>query len=448
MIEIIRYNLLIALEAIVQNRLRAFLTSLGIIFGVASVIAMLAIGKGAEQQILEQMKLLGTNNIIIQPVVEQEEGRAEDDDNKPQNKRYTPGLTLDDLTQLENVIPTIKMSTPEIIGDVLFVRNGIKKTGKMIGVDTDYFSISATELESGTLFSEVNSEQSMPVCVIGKNVKTKFFAGTNPIGKRIKCGPLWFTVVGVLKERGGANSSMRHLGIRDFDMDIYIPATTFLLRYKNRNQLTARDIKAANSENNNNNEENADVIIKSVNYHQIDRMILHIEESAFIASTADVASRLLQRRHNTIVDFEVIIPELLLKQEQRTKRIFNIVLSSIASISLLVGGIGIMNIMFASVVERYKEIGTRMAIGARKLDIKIQFLTEALVISLSGGFAGVFMGILFSYLIEQATEIKTLVSMMSIVISFGVSISVGLVFGIFPAIKAAEQEPADVLRYE
>jgi len=183
MIEIIRYNLLIALEAIVQNRLRAFLTSLGIIFGVASVIAMLAIGKGAEQQILEQMKLLGTNNIIIQPVVEQEEGRAEDDDNKPQNKRYTPGLTLDDLTQLENVIPTIKMSTPEIIGDVLFVRNGIKKTGKMIGVDTDYFSISATELESGTLFSEVNSEQSMPVCVIGKNVKTKFFAGTNPIAK-------------------------------------------------------------------------------------------------------------------------------------------------------------------------------------------------------------------------------------------------------------------------
>jgi putative ABC transport system permease protein len=448
MIEIIRYNLLIALEAIVQNRLRAFLTSLGIIFGVASVIAMLAIGKGAEQQILEQMKLLGTNNIIIQPVVEQEDGKAEDDDNKPKNKRYTSGLTLDDLAQLERVIPTIKMSTPEIIGDVLFVRNGVKKTGKMIGVDSDYFNISATELESGTLFSEINNEQSMPVCVIGKNVKTKFFAGANPIGKRIKCGPLWFTVVGVLKERGGANSSMRHLGIRDFDMDIYIPATTFLLRYKNRNQLTARDIKAANSENNNNNEENADVIKKSVNYHQIDRMILHVEETAFIAATADVASRLLQRRHNTVVDFEVIIPELLLKQEQRTKRIFNIVLSSIASISLLVGGIGIMNIMFASVVERYKEIGTRMAIGARKLDIKIQFLTEALVISLSGGFAGVFLGILFSYLIEQATEIKTLVSMMSIVISFGVSISVGLVFGIFPAIKAAEQEPADVLRYE
>lgn len=445
MTEIIRYNLLIALEAIVQNRLRAFLTSLGIIFGVASVIAMLAIGKGAEQQILEQMKLLGTNNIIIQPVIEQEEGKTDDDENKPQNKRFSPGLTLQDMDELEQVIPTIYKITPEIIGDALFVRAGTKKTGKIIGVHEDYFEINATSLESGTYFNEIQISQSMPVCIIGKNVKTKFFAGTDPIGKEIKVGNLWLKVIGVLKERGGANSSMKHLGIRDFDMDIYTPATTFLLRFKNRALLTQRDIKAANSGNNN---EDEDKEKKSTNYHQIDRIVLHVKESAFISATADVASRLLQRRHNTVVDFEIIIPELLLKQEQRTKRIFNIVLSSIASISLLVGGIGIMNIMFASVVERYKEIGTRMAIGARKLDIKLQFVTEALVISLSGGFLGIFLGILFSYLIEQATDIKTLVSFISIVISFGVSISVGLIFGIFPAIKAAEQEPADVLRYE
>ncbi|TNE71384.1 FtsX-like permease family protein [bacterium] len=446
MLEVIRYNLLIALEAIVQNRLRAFLTSLGIIFGVASVIAMLAIGKGAEQQILEQMKLLGTNNIIVQPVVEQEEGNvADDEQQKPQNKRFSPGLTLSDLNDIREILPSIYKATPEIIGDVLFVRDGIKKTGKLIGVSEDYFDISATELESGQIFADANEHQSMPVAVIGKSVKTKFFAGTDPIGKQIKCGPLWFTVIGVLKERGGGNSTMRHLGIRDFDMDIYIPATTFLLRFKNRSLLTERDIKKANSGNNNDDEETDK---KSTNYHQIDRMILHVKESAYIKPTADVASRLLQRKHNEVVDYEVIIPELLLQQEQRTKRIFNIVLSSIASISLLVGGIGIMNIMFASVVERYKEIGTRMAIGARKLDIKLQFLTEALVISLSGGIAGILFGISLSYIIESATEIKTLVSLVSIVISFGVSISVGLVFGIFPAIKAAEQEPADVLRYE
>ena len=446
MLEVIRYNLLIALEAIIQNRLRAFLTSLGIIFGVASVIAMLAIGKGAEQQILEQMKLLGTNNIIIQPVVEQEEGSlADENEGKQQKKRFSPGLTLGDLDDLKSVLPTITFTTPEIIGDVLFVRSGIKKTGKLIGVSSEYFEINDTDIESGTLFSSVNEEQSMSVCVIGKSVKTKFFAGVDPIGKKIKCGSLWFTVIGVLKERGGANSSMKHLGIRDFDMDIYVPATTFLLRFKNRSILTARDIKQANS---NNNDDNQEVEKKSTNYHQIDRMILHISETSFIKSTADVASRMLQRRHNDVVDFEVVIPELLLKQEQRTKRIFNIVLSSIASISLLVGGIGIMNIMFASVVERYKEIGTRMAIGARKLDIKLQFLTEALVISLSGGFAGIMLGVAFSYIIESATDIKTIVSSISIIISFGVSLSVGLVFGIFPAIKAAEQEPADVLRYE
>jgi putative ABC transport system permease protein len=444
-LEVVRYNLLIALEAIVQNRLRAFLTSLGIIFGVASVIAMLAIGKGAEQQILEQMKLLGTNNIIIQPVVEQEEGTvADDESNKPQNKRFSPGLSLDDLEAIQEVLPSVYKATPEIIGDVLFVRNGIKKTGKLIGVNSDYFEISATDLESGQFFSEANEMQSMPVAVIGKSVKTKFFAGSDPIGKQIKCGPLWFTVIGVLKERGGANSSMRHLGIRDFDMDVYIPATTFLLRFKNRGMLTERDIKKANS-NDDDEEESSST---SSNYHQIDRMILHVQETAYIKPTADVASRMLQRKHNDVVDFEVIIPELLLQQEQRTKRIFNIVLSSIASISLLVGGIGIMNIMFASVVERYKEIGTRMAIGARKLDIKLQFLTEALVISLSGGIAGILFGVGLSYIIESATGITTLVSVISIVISFGVSISVGLVFGIFPAIKAAEQEPADVLRYE
>lgn len=444
MLEVFRYNLLIALEAILQNRLRAFLTSLGIIFGVASVIAMLAIGKGAEVQILEQMKLLGTNNIIVQPVVEQEEGTINEDDSKPQNKRYTPGLTLQDIDRVREVLPVVGLTTPEIIGDVLFVRNGIKKTGKLIGVDNAYFDISATELESGSLFSEANVDKSMPVCVIGKQVKTKFFAGTDPIGKQIKCGNLWLTVVGVLKKRGGGNSNFKHLGIRDFDMDIYIPSTTFLLRYKNRAVLTERDIKKANS----NDEDDQEELAKNSNYHQLDRIIFKVNNSNFMGAAADVIARLLQRTHNDVVDFEVIIPELLLEQEQRTKRIFNIVLSSIASISLLVGGIGIMNIMFASVVERYKEIGTRMAIGARKLDIQLQFVTEALVISLSGGLAGIFLGIAFSYLIEGATGIKTLVSGLSIIISFGVSISVGLIFGIFPAIKAAEQEPADVLRYE
>lgn len=440
---IVSYNLNIAIEAISQNRLRALLTSLGIVFGVASVIAMLAIGSGAQQQILEQMKTLGTNNILIQPVVEQEEGSIGEEESQQQevNKTFTPGLTLRDMESIQSVVSTVKMASPELLSDELFIRKGFKKTGKLVGVHKEYFDISAVELLRGSYFDDEQYERSMPVAIIGKRVQDLFFAGENPMGKSIKVGSNWFTVIGVLESRTANGETLKRLGIRDYDMDIYTPATSFLIRHKNRALVTSQDIKKANSGNSEDSEE-------SNNYHQVDRIILQVGESEFIRSTADVVARMLERRHNGVVDFEIIVPELLLQQEQQTKQIFNIVLSSIASISLLVGGIGIMNIMFASVVERYREIGTRMAIGARKLDIKLQFVTESLLISLSGGILGILLGVGLSYVIEQLTEIKTLVTFMSVVISFGVSISVGLVFGIFPAIKAADQEPAEVLRYE
>jgi putative ABC transport system permease protein len=158
--------------------------------------------------------------------------------------------------------------------------------------------------------------------------------------------------------------------------------------------------------------------------------------------------RMLQRRHNGVIDFEVIVPELLLQQERRTQEIFNIVLSSIASISLIVGGIGIMNIMLASVVERYREIGVRRAVGAHKKDIHLQFLTEALAISITGGMVGIFLGIAFSYLIEATAGIVTIVTLTSILISFGVAMAIGVIFGFFPARRAAEQDPVHALRHE
>lgn len=448
MVAVILYNLEIALEAITQNRLRSFLTSLGIIFGVASVIAMLAIGNGAQHQILEQMRTLGTNNIIIQPVIEQEEGSVADDQllQTKEKKRFSPGLTISDMESILETVPEVTMATAELISDVTFIRSGLRQSGKLVGVNLEYFQISVTQLYDGNLFNDAHFSYSMPVCVVGKNIQTRFFAGENPIGKQIKAGSNWFTIIGVLDSRSVENDKLKRLGIRDFDMDIYIPVSTYLIRHKNRSFFSAVDIKKANAQNSSGNEEGIES--DKNNYHQIDRIIIRVDDSNWLRSVADVIARKLERRHNDIVDFEVVIPEQLLKQEQQTKRIFNIVLSSIASISLLVGGIGIMNIMFASVVERYKEIGTRMAIGARKLDIQLQFLTEALVISLSGGIIGIITGISISYLIEEITGIYTLVSIISIVISFGVSISVGLIFGIFPAMKAAEQEPADVLRYE
>ena len=186
----------------------------------------------------------------------------------------------------------------------------------------------------------------------------------------------------------------------------------------------------------------------TTNYHQLDKLIVRVSDSKFSVAIAEVLSRMLKRRHNDVVDFEIIVPEQLLQQEQRTRRIFNVVLSSIASISLIVGGIGIMNIMLASVVERYREIGVRMAVGAQKRDIEMQFLTEALAISISGGMLGILLGIAFGLAIEVTADINTVVTPISIFISFGVALMIGVIFGYFPAKRAAQQDPVHALRHE
>lgn len=448
MVQIILYNLDIALEAIRQNKMQSFLTSLGIIFGVASVIAMLAIGRGAEEEVLSQMKLLGTNNVIVEPVVKQVDENVADQASIRQEKdKYSPGLTLDDMNSIKKQVPQISAVSPEIIYETSFIRSGRMRSGKLVGVNEHYLNINNFEIEEGTGFSKVHMEEANRVCVIGSDVKTKFFAGQNPIGKQIKAGSVWLKVVGVLKERELSTENIENLGIRNYNLDIFVPVTTTLLRYKNRSLVTGNEIQKAAAERNNNDDENSEKS-EPTNYHQLDKLIVQVSNTEFSAPIADVISRMLQRRHNNVVDFEVIVPELLLQQERRTQEIFNIVLACIASISLIVGGIGIMNIMLASVVERYREIGLRLAVGAHKRDIQLQFVTEALAISVTGGVIGIILGIAFSYMIEITAGIVTIVSLSSILISFGVAMTIGVVFGYFPAMRAAEQDPVHALRHE
>jgi len=288
--------------------------------------------------------------------------------------------------------------------------------------------------------------------VIGYDVRSKFFAGEDPIGKKIKVGHLWLTVVGVLKKRELSTENIESLGIRNYNLDVFSPATTVLLRFKNRALVTKQDIGGSSSTvffgggmmvTSSSSSKGGDG-----NYNQLDKLIVRVSDTKFSVSIAEVLSRMLKRRHNNVVDFEIIVPEQLLQQEQRTKRIFNIVLSSIASISLIVGGIGIMNIMLASVVERYREIGVRMAVGAQKKDIELQFLTEALTISITGGVLGIILGMVFSVAIEATADIATIVTPISIFISFGVALLIGVVFGFFPAKRAAQQDPVHALRHE
>lgn len=425
--------------------MRSFLTSLGIIFGVASVIAMLAIGQGAQQEVLQQMQLLGTNNVIIEPIVRQVEGEVQQVEGIAQEEsRYSPGLTLEDMQSIVGNISNIESVSPEIVFDTEFIRNGRLRSGKLIGVSKEYFDINSFSFSEGGTFSDIQVTDAEQVCIIGSDIESRFFAGEDALGKKIKAGNIWFTVVGVLEKREISTENIENLGIRNYNLDIYTPATTVLLRYRNRGVLTSQDIQSAAANDDSDNTTST----ASQNYHQLDKLIVKVSDNRFSVPISDVIRRMLTRRHNGVIDFEVIVPELLLQQERRTQSIFNIVLSSIASISLIVGGIGIMNIMLASVIERIREIGVRRAVGALKQDIKFQFLTEALTISITGGIIGIILGIAFSYVIEITAGIQTIVTLYSIIISFGVAMSIGVIFGYFPAKRAAEQDPVKSLHHE
>ena len=440
-----------AVEAVGHNKLRAMLTSLGILFGVASVIAMLAIGRGAEQEILEQMRLLGSNNVIITPIEEQKEEKAKDEGIK-EPKKYSPGLTWLDAEAIRKVVPGVETTSGEIVLNTLITREGRRRSGKVVGIDTTYFRLTNLAIAHGSTFSPLQVKQGRPVAIIGHAVRSRFFTTEDPLGKPLKVGENWVTVIGVLEDRKVSKQTSQRLGIRDANLDVYVPINTMLQRFRNRSRLTQRDIEAAGQQArftpNTGGTEDAETAAEKRNYHQLDKMIVRVSEARMVTSVADVVQRMLARRHNGVIDYEIKVPELLLQQEQRTKNIFNVVLGAIASISLIVGGIGIMNIMLASVLERIREIGVRRAIGATQKDILAQFLSEALLISIVGGTAGIVTGVLTSYTIEHFAGIRTVVSVLSVVVAFGVSMSVGLAFGIIPAYRAAMQDPVHCLRYE
>ena len=444
-------NLYIAIEAVIANKVRSLLTALGIIFGVAAVIAMLAIGNGAQQEILDQIKLVGVNNIVIKPMVEQQEEKIEEAVGQREKKKFSPGLTFRDVEGIEAIIPGLAGISPEIIIDTYVIRNGLRRSAKLVGVEPTYFDIYNFQLGDGQVFNEEQQRLGAPVCIIGYSIKTKFFPTEDPIGKSIKVGQHWLTIVGLLNERVVSDASISKLGIRDFNMDVYIPLQSVLIRYKNRDKITAEQLRLASQRSQGrgfSSSESTEDDQEKKNYHQLDRLVIQVASTEKLTPTAEIISRLLERKHYGVIDYEIEIPELLLKQQQRTNDIFNYVLGSIAGISLLVGGIGIMNIMLASVLERIKEIGLRLSIGAKKSDVVQQFLFEAIMISVSGGLLGVFLGVTMAFIVSEFANIPTIVTFSSIVLSFGVAATVGLIFGIAPARRAASQDPITSLRYE
>jgi putative ABC transport system permease protein len=457
---ILRYfhDIEIAVESIVSNKLKSMLTALGIIFGVAAVIAMLAIGKGAKQEIMEQMKMVGVNNILINPIVQDNSSSSEE--GEKQSKKFSRGLNMLDVEAIKETLPSVKRISPEISFNSTAMMNGVKYTAKLVGVSNDYFHLYNLPLVSGAFFNAYQEENGIQVCIIGANIRSKFFSKIDPLGQYIKFNGIWLKVIGVLQKTTVSLTGFEEKGVNVYNDNIYIPIQTMLLRYQNRALVNTKLVSEASSSvmvmGGMGGGGMARIVMSSsdassnaeTNYNQLDRIVVQVNETEQLNPSTEILSRMLTRRHTGVKDFEITVPELLLKQQQRTKDIFNIVLGAIASISLIVGGIGIMNIMFASVMERIKEIGTRMAIGAKKMDIVVQFLSEAVLISVSGGFIGIFFGVIMAKLIEQIAGIMTIVSFMSVFIAFGVSAAVGIIFGYSPAKRASERDPIESLRYE
>lgn len=452
------HDIIIAVEAIMANKLKSILTALGIIFGVAAVISMLAIGQGAQKEILDQIKLVGVNNIIIEPIIDQSSSSTSEE-GKKESKKFSNGLNLLDVKAIQEVIPTVKAVSSEVQLNSFVQHNQIRRPTVLMGVSPSYFTLFNLGLEKGDLFNSIHEQTGQAVCVIGYNVAALLFPAEDPLDQFIKVGHNWLKVIGILNQREVMiASSSAGLGISNTNDEVFVPSKTMLIRYLNRatanrkmgevstniqmfggmgrGMMMATSITTGSDQG----------TTENVNYNQLDKVVVQVNETAELKTTTEIMTRMLMRRHNGVADFKITVPELLLKQQQRAKDIFNIVLGAIASISLIVGGIGIMNIMLASVMERIREIGTRQAIGASRKDIVVQFLSESTLISIAGGLIGVVLGIILSGLITQFADIKTIVKPFSVVIAFGVSAAVGIIFGYLPAKRASEHDPVESLR--
>lgn len=421
----------IGFEELSSNKLRTFLTMLGIIFGVGSVISMLSIGEGARAETLEQIELLGSNNIIIktEKVVATEN----------ETNSFTPGLNLGDLEAIKKICPFITSLTPQRNSPekVMYKANFLEVN--IVGTTPNYPSTFNSKLWGGSFFNNKHMEEYSNVCVVGADVRDVLFKYKSPINEKIKIGNLWFTIVGVISAKKGITDGTSNSNFRNFNKDVYIPLST--MSYKMDKYIEPSERKGTNWRD-------MGKIANAIDRKSIDQLTVKVSGDDKIIEVANIINRILTRRHYKVNDYQIIIPEEIMAQKQKTQKIFNIVMGAIAGISLLVGGIGIMNIMLANIMERTREIGIRRAVGATRQDVLNQFIFEALTISLVGGILGIVTGYILTSVISTYAEWRTIITPFSIVLAFFVSILVGFIFGSYPAKKAAEKDPIESLRYE
>ena len=408
--EIIR----LAVRALIDHKIRSFLTMLGIIFGVASVIAMLSIGEGAKREAIAKYQDLGVNNIIIR------EKKLSESELEEVRAKFSQGLSIKDANAIREIVPGILKiaSQAEINSEVRYTDKSVKST--VIGVTSNFLEMMNYRVRQGELINDHYYNQKLKVCVLGAGVSVSLFGYEDPVGKMVKVEDQWLEVIGVLETKTLFTETVGELAARDLNTDVYVPLSTFLNRFSRENELTS----------------------------EIQQITAQVDNSGRLMEASKLIDEILKRHHFNNNDYNIVIPFELLKQEEKERQIYNILLGAIAAISLIVGGIGIMNIMLATVMERTREIGTRRAIGARKSDIMSQFVSEAVAISIAGGIIGVILGVALSFSVSLFTDITTYIRLYSVLIAFAFSVIVGISFGYLPAKNAANLNPVDSMRHE
>ena len=409
-------ELLMGLASLWAHKLRSLLTMLGMIFGVGAVVAMLSITEGAKQEIIRYIDLLGVNNIIV------EANESIDRDTLLAVRELSAGLNFRDFRAIEANTPNITAMSPrKTFTPTSLLPPTDQDLPKLIGVMPNYTEIYSLKLLEGRFFDEEEQERSAPVCVLGETAKVNLLGYGNAVGKYVKANDVWLRVIGVMAPAATAEEDIEGLESDDRNNLIVTPLNSVMRRFEDNNTYL-RD--------------------------EIDGIFIRVDADGDPIETAEIVRAILTATHNDAGDFSITVPAGLLAQRRQQQRIFEIVMICIASISLLVGGIGIMNIMLATVLERTREIGIRRAIGAKQRDIVRQFLIEAVLISMVGGLLGIAAGFASSKIIAAAADMPTVVSMVSIVVAFGVSVAVGLLFGIYPAMQASKLDPIEAIRYE
>jgi putative ABC transport system permease protein len=406
----------IGLQNLLAHKLRSFLTMLGMIFGVAAVVSMLSIGAGAQQQVMAFIEQLGVRNLIV-------EARETTDAQTFQTVRKTsPGLTFQDFRVIKANVKDIAIATARkrFAPSKMFPKPQ-QEMPVLYGVNPDYQKISALQVIAGRFYDEEENERGAAVCVLGEGTKTNLFGPQDSIGQFVKVHDQWLRVIGVVGPQLTVRSDVGGVPAQDRNNLLYVPLYCPILRMADVNSRWK---------------------------DEIDGIYLQLVPGTDSFEAARVVRGILEASHRGTDDFNVIVPAELLAEQKRTQRIFDMVMVAIASISLLVGGIGIMNIMLASILERTREIGVRRAIGARQRDIIRQFMIEAILISFVGGILGVVFGFGISRLIALLAGWSTIVTAHSIWLAFLVSVSVGFIFGSYPAMKAARLDPVEAIRYE